>query len=141
MKKLFSFFLLIIFTVWSPAFLAAQHTTVCLDPHIYHQYDVWHLAKSVTKKLGKKAKTKHCGQLFQSILTTCGGLHKHVMVMHNYLWRNENLLYTTYPMSTRGTMTLMHCSQNVCIQHCLQKRSTLRNGCDPKVLHTLLYVR
>ena len=33
-------------------------------PHIDHQYDVWHLAKSVTKKLGKKAKAKHCGQLF-----------------------------------------------------------------------------
>ena len=32
-------------------------------PHIQHQYDVWHLAKKVTKKLGKKAKTKHCGQL------------------------------------------------------------------------------
>jgi len=33
-------------------------------PHIDHQYDVWHLAKIVTKKLGKKGKTKHCGQLF-----------------------------------------------------------------------------
>jgi len=52
-------------------------------PHIQHQYDVWHLAKSVTKKLGKKAKTKHCGQLLpwiQSIsnrlwwsVETCNG--------------------------------------------------------------------
>ena len=33
------------------------------NPYIDHQYDVWHLAKSVTKKLRKKAKTKHCGQL------------------------------------------------------------------------------
>ena len=33
-------------------------------PHIEHQYDVWHLAKSVTKKLTKKAQAKHCGQLF-----------------------------------------------------------------------------
>ncbi|XP_065902251.1 uncharacterized protein [Dysidea avara] len=32
--------------------------------HIDLQYDVWHLPKSVTKKLGKKAKTKHCGQVF-----------------------------------------------------------------------------
>ena len=27
-------------------------------PHIDHQYDVWHLSKSVTKKLTKKAKLK-----------------------------------------------------------------------------------
>ena len=33
-------------------------------PHIEHQYDVWHMAKNVTKKLTKKAKAKHCGQLF-----------------------------------------------------------------------------
>ena len=31
---------------------------------IDHQYDVWHMAKSVTKKLTKKAKAKHCGQLY-----------------------------------------------------------------------------
>ena len=37
-------------------------------PHIQHQCDVWHLAKSVTKKLGMKAKTKHCGQLLPWIL-------------------------------------------------------------------------
>ena len=29
-----------------------------------HQYDVWHMAKGVTKKLAKKAKTKHCGQIY-----------------------------------------------------------------------------
>ena len=27
------------------------------------QYDVWHMAKSVIK-INKKAKTKHCGQLY-----------------------------------------------------------------------------
>ena len=31
---------------------------------IEHQYDVWHMAKSVTKKLTKKAKAKYCGQLY-----------------------------------------------------------------------------
>ena len=36
-------------------------------PHIGHQYDAWHLAKSVTKMLGKKAKTKHFDQLFPLI--------------------------------------------------------------------------
>ena len=29
-----------------------------------HQYDVWHMAKGVMKKLAKKAKTKHCGQIY-----------------------------------------------------------------------------
>jgi len=52
-------------------------------PHINHQFDVWHLAKSVTKSLVKKAKAKHCFQLFpwiQSIsnhlwwsVQTCNG--------------------------------------------------------------------
>ena len=32
--------------------------------YIEHQFDVWHLAKSVTKKLTKKEKEKHCCQLF-----------------------------------------------------------------------------
>jgi len=40
-------------------------------PHIDHQSDVWHLAKSVTKKLGKKAKTKH---QFQYTGLNCRGL-------------------------------------------------------------------
>ena len=33
-------------------------------PNIDHQFDVWHLAKSVTKKLTEKAKKKDCGNLF-----------------------------------------------------------------------------
>ena len=32
-------------------------------PDVYHQFDVWHLAKSVTKKLTEKAKKKDCGDL------------------------------------------------------------------------------
>ena len=32
-------------------------------PNIDHQFDVWHLAKSVTKKLTEKAKKKDCGNL------------------------------------------------------------------------------
>ena len=34
-----------------------------------------------------------------------------------------------------GTMILMHCFLNVYIQHCLQRRSTVKNGCNPEVLH------
>jgi len=91
--------------------------------HIDHQFDVWHLAKSVTKKLGKRPRksivvsSSHVSSLF---LATCGGLRKHLMVMQNCSWRNGNLLCTIYPMSTSGTLVLMHCSQNVCIQHCFQ---------------------
>ena len=33
-------------------------------PFIDHQYDVWHMSKSVTKKLTKQAKGKNCGQLY-----------------------------------------------------------------------------
>ena len=32
--------------------------------HVDHQFDAWHLAKSVTKKLTEKAKKKNCGDLF-----------------------------------------------------------------------------
>ncbi|CAH3155917.1 unnamed protein product, partial [Pocillopora meandrina] len=28
-----------------------------------HQFDVWHLSKSITKKLAKKAKKKECADL------------------------------------------------------------------------------
>ena len=32
-------------------------------PFIEHQFDVWHLAKNVVKKLTQKGKQKHCEQL------------------------------------------------------------------------------
>lgn len=32
-------------------------------PDVDHQFDVWHLAKSVTKKLTEKAKKKDCSDL------------------------------------------------------------------------------
>ena len=31
--------------------------------HVSHQYDVWHMAKSVVKQLTQKGKLKHCEQL------------------------------------------------------------------------------
>ena len=36
-------------------------------PHISHQYDVWHMAKSVVKQLTAKGKIKHCEQLLSWI--------------------------------------------------------------------------
>lgn len=65
-----------------------RHTSITSSmekeyPHIKHQYDVWHLAKSVVKKLNKKAKKKSCEDLkhwIQSISnhlwwcsSSCGG--------------------------------------------------------------------
>ena len=32
-------------------------------PYITHQYDVWHMAKSVVKQLTQKGKLKHCERL------------------------------------------------------------------------------
>jgi len=52
-------------------------------PGVSHQFDVWHVAKSITKKLTAKGKTKECEDLnpwIQSIsnhlwwcCATCGG--------------------------------------------------------------------
>ena len=46
-----------------------RHVSIKADmkrnyPDVDHQFDVWHLAKSVTKKLTEKAKKKDCGDLF-----------------------------------------------------------------------------
>ena len=32
-------------------------------PEVEHQFDVWHLSKSITKKLNEKAKKNDCGEL------------------------------------------------------------------------------
>ena len=36
----------------------------CIYPDVDHQFDEWHLVKSVTKKLTEKAKKKDCSDLF-----------------------------------------------------------------------------
>ena len=33
-------------------------------PNVQHQFDVWHVSKSITKKLTEKAKRKECSELF-----------------------------------------------------------------------------
>ena len=57
-----------------------RHTTVAanmrkLYPNMVHQYDTWHLAKWVVKKLTKKAKTKGCEDL-----------NRWIQSMSNHLW-------------------------------------------------------
>ena len=56
-------------------------------PDIDHQYDVWHLAKSVTKKLNEKAKKKDCGDLppgSSPCPTISGGVQTRVKQTKNY---------------------------------------------------------
>ena len=36
---------------------------VVATDRIKHQFDVWHLSKTITKKLTEKAKKKNCGEL------------------------------------------------------------------------------
>ena len=38
-----------------------------VNPHINHQFDVWHLAKNISKKLREKAKKKTCSELMEWI--------------------------------------------------------------------------
>ena len=44
-------------------------------PHIKHQYDVWHVSKSVVKKLNEKAKLK-----------SCQDLSRWIQAVSNHLW-------------------------------------------------------
>ena len=95
-----------------------------------HQYDVWHMAKGVTKKLAKRqkpsivVKSTHGSSPF---ITTYGGPHKPVTMMHSFLLRSGNLLYIIFPMYMNGTVILKHCSLNVCIKHCLLRKSGVGN--------------
>ena len=95
---------------------------------IEHQYDVWHLAKSVVKKLTQKGKQKHCEQLLpwiQSISNhlwwsaqTCNGdaqllTDKWVSIVHHI------------SMFTSGLAMKIVNSLNVCI---FLKSSVASNG-------------
>jgi len=53
--------------------------------HISHQYDIWHMAKSVVKQLSQKGELKHSEHRSSPFLTIYGGLHKHVMGMQHSL--------------------------------------------------------
>ena len=43
--------------------VSIKSDTKRIYPDVDHQFDVWHLAKSVTKKLTEKAKKKDCSDL------------------------------------------------------------------------------
>lgn len=61
-------------------------------PHIVHQFDVWHVSKSITKKLTAAGKAKHCEKLLPWVQS-----------ISNHLWwcartcnKNEELLYSKW---------------------------------------------
>ena len=98
-------------------------------PHIIHKFDVWHLAKSVQKKLTKKlwqSRAQHwsCGFMLSSL--TSGGVQNPPRAMLPSVWNDGNPLYTTRLISITGmvvsifTTVRTHPSQ--------EKHSAGRNG-------------
>jgi len=113
-------------------------------PDIKHQFDVWHVSKSIVKKLNKKAKLKKNQDLapwIQSIsnhlwwcAATCNGdakllkekwlsLLNHICNKHS--WRKKEVSFTT--------VVVMHCCQEI--------RRKLLLGSKLEVLHSLPWRR
>ena len=72
--------------------------------------DVWHLVKSVTKKLTEKEKKKDCGDLFPGSSqspTISGGVPTHAMETGNSYGRRGDQLSITLPTSTTGTVQII----------------------------------
>ena len=72
-------------------------------PHVQHQFDVWHVAKSITKKLIEKAKRKECSELDQVWIKS----------VSNHLWwfadtceKDKNLLREKW-------ISIVHHSANI----------------------------
>lgn len=72
-------------------FLSDRHREIRLllrkeFPTIIHEFDVWHIAKSLTKAI-KSTEKKHLFFLFRDpvLPIICGGQPRHVMVIRNYL--------------------------------------------------------
>ena len=66
-------------------------------PQIKHNFDVWHLAKYVQKKLTSKAQTKQCVELkpwIQASLLISGGAQKLLKEMVRSVWRSGSQSFT-----------------------------------------------
>ena len=70
--------------------------------YIEHQYDVWHLAKSVVKKLTKKGKQKHCEQLLPWIQS-----------ISNHLWWSVQTCNGDAQLLTDKWVSIVHHISNV----------------------------
>ena len=100
-------------------------------PYITCQYDVWHMAESV-KQLIQKGKLKHCEWLLPWIQS-----------ISNHIWWAVQICNGDAQLLTeKWTSIIYHISNvhewdggeevvysiSVCIQHCLLKKSAVRNG-------------
>lgn len=78
-------------------------------PDVDHQFDVWHLAKSVTKKLTEKAKNLFLVIFFPGSSqspTISGGVPTNAMGTRNSYGRSGYQLSTTLPTSITGTVQI-----------------------------------
>lgn len=111
-------------------------------PHVQHQFDVWHVAKSITKTLTKKAKNKECSVLFPGIKA----ISNHLWWCANSCERDWNLLHgsglplsSTRPISTcRAVYTY---TKNVPTHSSLGRRQGQRSGFVLVSLHMMLLMR
>ena len=69
-------------------------------PDVVHYYDVWHLAKSVTKKLTKAAKRKDCTQLLPWIHS----------ISNHLLWSAQTCDHNTELLCAKWTSIVHHIS-------------------------------
>ena len=71
-------------------------------PHIKHQYDIWHLSKSVVKKLNKKAKLKSCQDLSHWIQS-----------VSNHLWWSEATCNGDVKLLREKRVSVLHHVRNM----------------------------
>ena len=71
-------------------------------PDVDHQFDVWHLAKSVTKKLTEKAKKKDCGDLFPWIKS-----------VSNHLWWCADTCTANKELLWEKWISIIHHTANI----------------------------
>ena len=71
-------------------------------PDVDHQFDVWHLAKSVTKKLTEKAKKKDCGDLFAWIKS-----------VSNHLWWCADTCNANKELLREKWISIVHHTANI----------------------------
>ena len=98
-------------------------------PHIIHNFDVWHLAKSVQKKLTKKALTQPCAALklwIHAIITHLWCVQNPLRAMLPSVWNDGNPLYTTRLISITGMVVSV--STSVRTHPSQEKHSAGRNG-------------
>jgi len=71
-------------------------------PHISHQYDGWHMAKSVVKQLTAKGKLKHCEQFLPWIQS-----------ISNHLWWAAQTCNWDATLFTEKWTSIVHHISNV----------------------------